>query len=100
MALFPPVGLLLALLAVVFGVIGRARGRRGQASNRGQVLAGLLCGGIALAVSAAFVITEAVYVANHPALIHNLSDCAAKARASKASSACLQRITKAIQGAG
>lgn len=100
MALFPPIGLLLAVAAIVCGLVGRARGLRGVATNRGQVLAGLLCGGVGLAVSGAFVITEAVYVANHPALLHNISSCAAKAHTSKASTACVQRLTKAIQGAG
>lgn len=99
MALFPPIGLLLAIVAIVCGLTGRARGRRGVASNRGQVLAGLLCGTVGLAVSGAFVITEAVYVASHPALIHGLSSCAAKAATSKESANCVQRVTKAIQGA-
>lgn len=100
MALLPPIGLLLAIVAICLGLVGRARSLRGLATNRGQALAALLCGAISLIVSGVFVITEVVYVVNHPGLIHSISNCAAKARTSKESQACVQRLTKVIQGAG
>lgn len=49
-AVFP--GLLLGVLAVVFGVIGRRRAKRGEATNGGLAIAGAVLGVLALLVSA------------------------------------------------
>ncbi|MFI0232804.1 DUF4190 domain-containing protein [Streptomyces sp. NPDC017086] len=54
-----PVALVLGVLALVFGGIGRGRSRRGEATNPGVALAGIICGatGIVLALGmVAFVI--------------------------------------------
>ncbi|WP_259471694.1 hypothetical protein [Streptomyces shenzhenensis] len=47
-----PVAILLGVLAVIFGGIGRGRAHRGEATNPGQALAGVICGasGIVLAL--------------------------------------------------
>ncbi|ARP74412.1 DUF4190 domain-containing protein [Streptomyces pluripotens] len=46
-----PVAVVLGILAVIFGAIGRGRARRGEATNPGVALAGIICGatGIVLA---------------------------------------------------
>ena len=41
-------GVLLGLLALIFGLIGRARARRGQATNGGMSVAGLVLGVLGL----------------------------------------------------
>lgn len=48
-----PLAIILGILAVVFGAIGRGKARRGEATNAGQALAGIICGaaGIALGVT-------------------------------------------------
>lgn len=97
MALIPPIGLLLALAAIVLGLIGRARSRRGEATNRGQALVGAALGALGVVVSLVLIIDEAVFVAAHPALVHGLTQCRAQARTSKAVAACVQRFTKAVQ---
>ncbi len=53
-----PVAIILGILAVVFGLVSRQRARRGQATNAGQALAGIICGvvGIVLAVAIGVVI--------------------------------------------
>ncbi|TGB08052.1 DUF4190 domain-containing protein [Streptomyces sp. MZ04] len=47
-----PLAIVLGILAIIFGAIGRGRARRGQATNPGQALAGIICGitGIVLGV--------------------------------------------------
>ncbi|MEU6960943.1 DUF4190 domain-containing protein [Streptomyces chrestomyceticus] len=45
------VGFLLGVLAIVFGVLGRAKVSRGEADNGGSALAGLVLGGVALLLS-------------------------------------------------
>jgi hypothetical protein len=42
------IGVVCGVLAIVFGAIGRARVRRGQATNHGQATAGLVTGTIAV----------------------------------------------------
>lgn len=39
-----PVAILLGVLALIFGLIGRGKVRRGEANNGGQALAGVICG--------------------------------------------------------
>jgi hypothetical protein len=48
-------GLPLGIAALVFGIIGLRSVRRGQATNRGQALAGVILGVVAVAVSAAVI---------------------------------------------
>ena len=48
------IGFVLGLLAIVFGVIGRGRARRGEADNRGVATAGLVLGAIGLVLSIGF----------------------------------------------
>lgn len=42
--------LVLGVLALIFGIIGRKRAQRGEASNAGQALAGIILGSIGIAV--------------------------------------------------
>ncbi|MCA1221609.1 DUF4190 domain-containing protein [Streptomyces sp. 8L] len=50
-----PVGLVLGVLAVVFGVVGRRRVLRGEATNAGTAKAGLVLGIVGLVLTAIFV---------------------------------------------
>ncbi|MBZ4321746.1 DUF4190 domain-containing protein [Streptomyces huiliensis] len=49
-------GLVLGVLAVIFGAVGRAKAVRGVASNRGQAMAGLILGALGLAASVAMLV--------------------------------------------
>lgn len=40
-------GMILGILAIIFGAIGRGKANRGEATNRGAATAGLVCGIIA-----------------------------------------------------
>ncbi|MCL8017652.1 DUF4190 domain-containing protein [Streptomyces sp. AS02] len=57
-----PVAIVVGVLAVIFGAIGMGKARRGEATNRGQALAGVICGVAGLVLSLvmlAFVIATA-----------------------------------------
>lgn len=56
-------GGVLGILAVVFGVIGRGRAKRGEADNGGLALAGLICGAIGIVIAAG-IIVAGVFVLN------------------------------------
>lgn len=49
-----PLAIILGILAVIFGVIGRGKVRRGEATNSGQALAGIICGAVGIVIAVAF----------------------------------------------
>ncbi|MDW6059586.1 DUF4190 domain-containing protein [Streptomyces sp. FXJ1.4098] len=53
-------GVILGVLAIIFGVLGRAKAQRGEADNGGQALAGLVLGVIAVVASVVMIF---VYIA-------------------------------------
>ncbi|MDX3854387.1 DUF4190 domain-containing protein [Streptomyces sp. AK02-01A] len=57
-------GVILGVLALIFGIIGRRRARRGQATNGGMALAGIILGAIGAVISGAFVAFLIWVVAN------------------------------------
>ncbi|WP_398662189.1 DUF4190 domain-containing protein [Streptomyces misionensis] len=54
--LYGVVSLVLGILAVVFGVKGRRRAERGEATNHGQAQAGLIMGVIGIIVGVAMIV--------------------------------------------
>ncbi|KOG34842.1 hypothetical protein AQJ84_29425 [Streptomyces resistomycificus] len=51
-----PLALVAGILSVVFGVLARKKAGRGEATNPGQALAGLICGSVGLGLSIAFIV--------------------------------------------
>ncbi|MEY9994667.1 hypothetical protein ABIE67_006699 [Streptomyces sp. V4I8] len=55
-----PVAIVVGVLAVIFGAIGRGKARRGEATNPGQALAGIICGvagvGLGLGMAALLIV--------------------------------------------
>ncbi|MGQ4384408.1 DUF4190 domain-containing protein [Streptomyces sp. SAS_270] len=58
-----PLAIVLGILGVVFGALGRRKARRGEATNPGQALAGIICGAVGIALGIAVVVI--VLVARH-----------------------------------
>ncbi|MGZ6804711.1 MAG: DUF4190 domain-containing protein [Nocardioidaceae bacterium] len=48
-------GIVLGILAVVFGFLGRGKAGRGEATNGGMALAGLICGAVGIVLAGALV---------------------------------------------
>jgi Domain of unknown function (DUF4190) len=51
LVIFFPIAFVLGILATIFGVVGAKRVARGEASNKGNAVAGLVCGALALVLS-------------------------------------------------
>ncbi|AVH61117.1 hypothetical protein C4B68_11000 [Streptomyces dengpaensis] len=51
-----PLAIVLGILAVIFGVIGRGKVRHGEATNPGQALAGIICGAVGIALGIAMLV--------------------------------------------
>lgn len=47
------VNIILGILALIFGIIGLGRAKRGEATNRGMALAGVILGSVGIVVGAA-----------------------------------------------
>ncbi len=56
-----PLAIILGILAVVFGMIGRGKVRRGQATNAGQALAGIICGAVGIVLATVFGVLIILY---------------------------------------
>ena len=68
-------GVIFGALAVVLGIKGRARARRGEATNGGQALAGLVLGGVAMLFLVAVVGFGALFYGQNRTQINELQDC-------------------------
>lgn len=55
-SLFVLPGIVLGIIAIVFGFLGRRRAKRQQATNGGAALAGLISGAVGLAISVAIIV--------------------------------------------
>lgn len=55
-----PVSFAAGVLALIFGLIGRNKVRRGEATNPGHALAGIICGAVGVVLAIAFVVVIAV----------------------------------------
>ena len=72
--LFPIAGFL-GLIAIVLGVMGMGRARRGEATNRGQALAGLLTGLLALAIAVFIAVRIGVLLIDHQNDFRRFGSC-------------------------
>ncbi|MCT4352989.1 DUF4190 domain-containing protein [Streptomyces sp. Je 1-79] len=64
-ALFPFsfwLGAILGVLALIFGIIGHSRARKGEATNKGMALTGLILGAVSIVVSIVWLIVVATAV--------------------------------------
>lgn len=66
-------GILFGLLAIVLGVIGRGRAKRGEANNGGLALAGVILGALGLLISVGLIALGASLLNSDT--VQNLQDC-------------------------
>lgn len=51
-----PVAIILGVLAVILGFVGRRRAKRGESTNPGQALAGIICGAVGVVLGVTLVV--------------------------------------------
>lgn len=94
-----PLALLLlpAVLAITFGVVGRRRVRRGEASNGGAALAGIICGSVGLVLGIAGITLLALFFSSNAG--QSYRDCLdAAANNTQAQQVCQTRLQDDILG--
>jgi uncharacterized membrane protein len=95
--LFSPLGVLLGLLAVIFGIVGIMRVNRGQADNRGQAVAGLVTGAIALLLGLFFAVSIGTFFATNVNDFRQFGRCMDNARGDQARQACAERLSRDLE---
>ena len=91
--LFSPLGALLGLLAVLFGILGLIRVNRGEADNRGQAVAGLVTGGLALLLGIFFTISVGTWFATHVNDFRRFGNCMDQANTPAAREQCGRQLS-------
>jgi hypothetical protein len=95
--LFAPLGAFLGLLAVLFGILGIVRVNQGVADNRGQAVAGLVTGGIALVVGAILTISVGTWFATHVNDFNKFGQCMDDATSSATREACARQLSRELE---
>ncbi|MGH9128394.1 MAG: DUF4190 domain-containing protein [Acidimicrobiales bacterium] len=90
------VGIILGILALIFGGIGIGRARRGEATNRGQALAGMITGAIGLVVSIVILAIGASFFATHTKQFHTYSQCLNNATTAHARQVCANQFGRSL----
>jgi uncharacterized membrane protein HdeD (DUF308 family) len=75
LVLFFPIAALLGVIAIILGIVGMSRASRGEANNRGQALAGLITGLIALVLAVFFTISIGFFFAEHQNDFRQFGNC-------------------------
>jgi hypothetical protein len=95
--LFSPLGALLGLVAVLFGILGLMRANRGEADNRGQAVAGLVTGGIALLLGIFFTISIGTWFSTHVADFNRFGRCMDSATGQAAHEECARQLSRDLE---
>jgi hypothetical protein len=95
--LFSPLGALLGLVAVLLGIIGLVRANRGEADNRGQAVAGLITGAVALLFGILFTISVGTWFSTHVNDFRNFGDCMDNATGPAAREQCGRELSNKLE---
>jgi uncharacterized membrane protein len=94
---FSPLGALLGLLAVAFGVVGVMRANRGEADNRGQALTGLVTGAVALVVGVLLTIGIGTFFAANVNDFREFGRCMDAASGQSEREACARQLSRDLE---
>ena len=95
--LFSPLGALLGLVAVLLGIIGLVRANRGEADNRGQAVAGLVTGALALLFGILFTISVGTWFATHVNDFRRFGNCMDQANGATAREQCARQLSNDLE---
>jgi hypothetical protein len=85
-------GIILGLLAVIFGFIGQGRAKRGEATNYGMAIAGAVTGAIGLLVSVGFIAFGLSFFFSHKTQFNSYAQCLNHAHTQQARQSCANQF--------
>ena len=94
--LFFPIAGILGLIAVVLGIVGIRRAARGEADNRGQAIAGLVTGLLALIIAIVFTVSIGAFFAQHQNDFRSFGNCILGADTNAQRRECGQELTNQL----
>ena len=94
--LFAPLGALLGLIAVILGIVGLMRVNQRRADNRGQAVAGLLTGALALLLGLVITVSVGSFVATHATDFNRLGHCMRNATTDQARQTCARDFADSL----
>lgn len=89
-------GIVLGILAICFGAVGRGRARRGEATNEGVALGGLVIGALGLALSIVLVAAGASLFFHHKKQFENLQACDKQATTQAQRDSCNRQFQNSV----
>jgi hypothetical protein len=95
--IFSPLGGFLGLLAVIFGIVGVVRANRREADNRGQAVAGLVTGGLALLLGIWFTVSVGVWFSTHVNDFNRFGQCLDDAAGQAAREECVRQLSQDLE---
>jgi hypothetical protein len=82
---------------VLFGILGLIRVNRGEADNRGQAVAGLITGALALLFGILFTISVGTWFATHVNDFRRFGDCMDNASGPTAREQCARQLSTDLE---
>jgi hypothetical protein len=95
--IFSPLGAFLGLLAVIFGIVGIVRVNHREADNRGQAVAGLVTGGLALLFGIWFAVSVGVWFSTHVNDFNRFGQCINDASGPSAREECARQLSNDLE---
>jgi Domain of unknown function (DUF4190) len=96
LVLFFPIAALLGVIAIILGIVGLSRVSRGEADNRGQAIAGLVTGLVALLIAVFFTISIGAFFAQHQNDFRRFGNCMLGADSKEQRRACGESLTNKL----
>jgi heme/copper-type cytochrome/quinol oxidase subunit 2 len=93
-------GIVLGLLALVLGIVGRGRARRGEATNGGSAIAGVVLGLVSIIVAVVIIAAGATFFIHHKQDFHTLQSCLNNANTQSQRNSCNQQFKSSVNGNG
>ncbi len=95
--LFAPIAFLLGIVAVILGAVGIRRASRGDADNRGQAIAGLITGLLAVLVAIVIGVGFITFFTQNQGDLRRLGTCMSSGDNDADRAACLRRFSDRLE---
>ena len=96
LVLFFPIAAILGIIAIVLGIVGISRAGRGEADNRGQAIAGLVTGLLALVLAIIFTVSIGGFFAEHQNDLRRFGNCIVGADTREQRKQCGETLTNQL----
>ncbi len=97
LVIFFPLAGILGLVAAILGLVGMGRARRGEADNRGQAVAGLITGLLALVIAVVLGVRLSTFVTDHQSDLRTFWSCITSAPSDAEQRDCARELGRRLE---